>query len=286
MDPTKEQIETLYENLLSKLTFRKIKGIMALLLMAGSFAIFIVFAPLVDEYEPLPEAENKELSELEFRPIRLTLAATVIGMLLGGLFLYVQSIKPIFDKQQKLFFEFYYTYVVLQKYLDLKGNKERKKAKKRINDLIYHIENWIDVRAPGIFSELPDSIKENLNKNLLPLIENKELNAIRIPNEEIKKLAYTIYNKDPSENELRKLNGILASLPTVSKEKPIIPKEKPKMIEQRRALQNFKQTFSISSVLTILIFTGAVLLKVEWGIAFLSSIGIGAVIFFGLKKKI
>ncbi len=311
MIPTKEQAETRYKNFLSKSNFRRNQAVIGIGLLFGFFVLLLTLVTAVQDYEleiyqnleeesitaepklePIPVCGPGTILEnvvcvtekVKHLPIEnrlysiLTLVITLVLAILGMYFIFKAGTE-IFDRQQKIFFEFFHTYVILQNFVDVKGNSERNKARKRINGLIYFFESWVGDEAPNSIYELPNSIKENLNKKLLPLINNKKIKEITEINKNFQEFAYLVYDEGPNENELRKFNGILNSIQTISKEKPS------KVIKKIEFYENAK-AIVVSIIFTIVLGSLLTFSELDWGEIILGSTAIGAMIFLGMRKKI
>ena len=311
-EPTKDQVETRYQNFLSKSKFRLYQGLAGVGLIIIVLIIFLVFVPVIQNYEeelfeelnqeiltPLestPELEPKPVCSagtvlkngvcvveeklklpLEHRPYSILIGTTLLGMGIGGFFLLGRGIEENFNAQQKIFFEFYHTYIILQKFVDLKSNNERKKASKRIRALAYYIEQWVGDRPPNFVSDLPNSIKKNLNEKLLPLINHKRFDEVSKINQYFQKFAYLVYDDSPNENELLNLNGKLSSIPP-------IPEVKPPKIIKRVEHENAK-AIVVSSIISITLGFILAFSELGWGAIVLGSAGIGVVSFLGIRKK-
>ncbi len=308
VEPTKDQIETRYQNFLSKSKSRTYQGISGGGLIIMVFIIFLVFTSSIKNYEvelfeklnqeipPPPPSESepvcsagtilkngvcvvkeKQNLPLEHRPYTILFGITLLGMAIGGFFLLGRGAEEIFNAQQKMFFEFCHTYIILQKFVDLKSNDERKKASKRIRALAYYIEQWVGDRPPDFVSNLPNSIKKNLNEKLLPLIIHKRFEEVSKINQYFQKFAYLVYDDSPNEDELLKLNGNLSSLPP-------IPEAKPTKIIKRVKHENAK-SIVISSIISIALGFILTFSELGWGAIILGSAGIGVVIFLGIRKR-
>jgi len=153
MEPTKEQVQTRYENLLSKQNRKNYKKIIGFGLIVLSFPIIVFVQPLAESYDlEYFQSIGKEMPSRPFeRPFSAIVAGGIISSFIAGFIIISISGKRIFDAQQKIFFEFYHTYVTLQEFVDGKGDREKKKALKRINTFILYIEGWQEIELQNQF---------------------------------------------------------------------------------------------------------------------------------------
>lgn len=267
-----DQVNDRYRNLLHMLQRKKNKTVIGLVLLFSSVLVFTSLSSIMI-FLGIPLNTTPAENPLSLVPIIL-----VISMMIGGLALFTIGGKQIFDKHQKMFFEFYHTYVVLKEFLDVKGKREKRRAIKRINDLSYYVESWTDGRAPTIISKLPESIDEKLQGKIYPLIKQSKIDELSNFVQVIYELSYAVYEKELTESQLFKLESVLSNIqPT--------PESRIAKITDPLRKQQFGKIFAVSLIPTIILIIILSFSELGWGQTALGAIGVGLVIFFGLYRR-
>jgi len=287
LEPTEEQVKMTYENLFSRLKRRNRKAMIGGILIFVGIVITILLSSTVDQFESeYFEYPDEGPPKGEIRPFTAVFAVSVLGMIVTGLILFGKADARIFDRKQKLFFDFYHTYIILQKYVDVKGNNEKKRATNQVQNLIKYIDTWSDERSPESIYSLPNSIKMNLKEKLLPLVKNKKITDLSKFNQELKKLAYLLYNFDPSENKLREFNGVLSSLPSITEEiSPPAKLPKPKVSIVKGLESKKEQKAMVISAIAAVILIGVLIpSELGWGGAIVGGLTVGLMLFLVIRK--
>lgn len=182
-------------------------NIMMPLVMLGIFGVVFVFTNL----------ENTNESSFIAGLIAL------VGAIIGTIIL-IRLPTRFLEKKEIIFLEFFQTYQKISEYKYRDSNVDTKKYENAVDDLAYFIGRWNRSGSPTAISELPDSIRSNLRKKIIPMIESNDSKKIEQFTNQLEKIVFFTYNEEPTAQLLRAFDEVISEVEIKDTEKA---KEKP-----------------------------------------------------------
>lgn len=200
---SKEDLDNKSKALRSDKRRRSIKfNMMTPLVLLGIFGVVIVFTNL----------ENTNESSFIFGLIPL------LGAIIGTIIL-IRLPTRFLEKKEIIFLEFFQTYQKISEYKYRDSNVNTGKYENAVDDLAYFIEDWTRSGSPTAISELPDSIRSNLRKKIIPMIKSNDSKKIEQFTNQLEKVVFFSYNEEPTAQLLRAFNEVISEVEIKDTEK-------------------------------------------------------------------
>lgn len=209
-------------------------------------------------------------------------------LMIGGYFYPLRFVPPEPSLEEKTFLDLFPIFEYMDEYFRHGYIGSRKKASKRLSKIIRRVKKqWrygnleLARKEIGVNS---DSLKENLEEILLPIIKESDGKDLKTAYAALEDFCRYLLN--PSSSELQKLNQSISSL------SEIVPVEKPSvittMLKRHPYLQHCLILIGFIALSVIAFFVGANVLKISVGESYIAAItllGILVVAYITLLTK-